>query len=233
MSLLTKEGVNNLKFAYLVLLAGVAVSIFVIGGSYLYWQSEKNNDQQSQRGLSDVQARLANARREREDLRNSEDTFQAITARGIFVPERRLDLIDAMRVLKTRHRLVSLSYELGNQRLLKLAGGTTISGVEARGSRIRLKASAVHDGDMMAFLDEFPRLQRGFFPIDQCVLKRNAVIERAAAVAINTDSPGTATSTESAPVTLAATLEAECSLEWITLLDKQSVPAPIIAGPGR
>ena len=225
---MTKEGVKHLKLAYFVLLAGAAVCGFIIGGSYLYWQSEKKSDVQSMKTLSDMQVRVANVKRERDDLRDSEDTYKAITARGIFIPEQRLDLIEAMRVLQTRHKLVTLQYELGNQRTLKLAGSTAITGVEARGSRILLKASALHDGDLMAFLDEFPRLQRGFFPIDRCVLKPpsgrdgSAAPKPAALSAIT--SPGIASTTEAPPTELAAGIEAECSLEWITLYDKKAAP---------
>ena len=45
----SRAGFNALKFAYLVLLSGLGVSAFIVVGSYLYWQTEKKNDQQSQR----------------------------------------------------------------------------------------------------------------------------------------------------------------------------------------
>jgi hypothetical protein len=223
---MTKEGFKHLKFAYFVLLAGIAVCAFIIGGSYLYLKIEKDSNIRSQKTLNDMKARVSNIKRERDDLRDSEDTYKAITARGIFISEQRLDLIEAMRVLQTRHNLLSLQYELGNQRALKLAGGTALSGVEARGSRIQLRATAMHDGDMMAFLDEFPRLQRGFFPIDRCVLKQTSFREKSggsgppAVKAPVTDAPAAAPPSE-----VTNGVEAECTLEWITLFDKKVVPS--------
>lgn len=83
----SRAGFNALKFAYLVLLSGLGVSAFIVVGSYLYWQTEKKSDQQSQRALQDLRGRLNTAVRDREDLRGSEDTYKTLTARGVFIPE--------------------------------------------------------------------------------------------------------------------------------------------------
>jgi hypothetical protein len=261
MSIVTKEGFGALRFAYLVFVVGLGVAVFLATSSYLYWQLEKKNNVQSQRTLGDVQSRSANAKRERDDLRNSEDTYKALTARGVFITEKRLDLLEAMEALKIRHNIVTLEYEMSPQRPLKLASGTTLTAIDALGSRIKLKASALHDGDMVAFLAEFPRMQRGLFPIDRCVLKRTNVASSVAAIptapTTQTTSPqqvasllaqlsgsgnggGNAnnnTDDDEANANTAAviskkitpTLEAECSLEWITLLDKRTTAAEVAA----
>lgn len=235
MSILTKEGFGELRFASLVLVVGIGVAAFLTGGSYIYWQSEKTNNVQSKRAMNDMQSRLANAKRERDDLRNSEDTYKALTARGVFVTEKRLDLLDAMEALKLRHNIVTLEYQMSEQRPLKLAGGATMSAVDALGSRIRLKASTIHDGDMVAFLDEFPRLQRGLFPIDQCVIKRSlGTLQAETEIARRSlaQKTGTADTTENnrerenTAVVITPAIEAECALEWITLVDKRA-PAQV------
>jgi hypothetical protein len=244
MSVMTKEGFGVLRFAYLVLIAGIGVAVFISVGGYLYWQAEKKNLQLSQRGLNDAQSRLANAKREREDLRNSEDTYKALTNRGVFVAERRLDLYDALEALKLRHKITTLEYEIGPQRPLKLAGGAAITAVDAMGSRIQMKVSAVHDGELVAFLDEFSRMQRGLFPMDRCIIRRQPGVAVSAAgsppagnvaVAAQTTTPNAAaradddgdeSGTANTPITqLRATLEAECAIEWITLVDKRAPPA--------
>ncbi len=234
MSILTKEGFGALRFASLVLVVGIGVAVFLVGGSYVYWQSEKTNNIQSKRTLNDMQSRLANAKRERDDLRNSEDTYKALTARGVFITERRLDLLDAMEALKLRHNIVTLEYQVSEQRPLKLAGGATISAVDALGSRIRLKASAIHDGDIVGFLDEFPRLQRGLFPIDRCVIKRSLgalqadaeiarkILAQKAGVSGAPDGGESNKERENAAIVMTPAIEAECALEWITLVDKRA-----------
>jgi len=236
MSVMTKEGLGALKFSYLVLGAGIAVTIFLVVGSYFFWQSEKGSSVQAQRRLGDAQARLASAKQERDDLRNSEDTYKALVARGMFVPESRLDFLDAMEALKQRHGITTLEYELGVQRPLKLAGGTTITAVDAMGSRLRVKASAIHDGDMLAFIDEFSRMQRGLFPAQLCALSRN---QRASAAAATTVAPPTGGAAgdggEAAPPVLVSAIDADCSFEWITLIDKRATPAvaPVGGAPAQ
>ncbi len=230
MSVFTKEGVGALKFSYLVLVAAVSISSFLVVGSYLYWQAEKANNVKSQRSVRDAQARLATAKQERDDLRDSEDTYKALTARGVFVAERRLDFLEAMEQLKQRHQLISLEYNVGPQRPLKLAAGTTISAVDALGSRVQIKANALHDADLLSFLDEFSRMQRGLFPMDRCVFQRNQQRGTAALTSFIARQAGSASapsidSRAPASVTLAAGIEAQCYLEWITLRDKRSAVA--------
>ena len=201
----SREGFKALRAVAVLAVASVGVAAFLIAGSYFYRQAELKSDKQSKSVLQDLRARLDNLRREREDLRNSADVYKTLSARGVFMPEQRLDLVEAFAALKNRHKLVSLEYEVSPQRALRMASGISFPGVEVMGSRVKFKLSALHDGDVVAFLDEFPRMQRGFFPLDRCTIKR--AVEGAA---------------------VAAALEAECYLDWVTLVDKRNT-APVIA----
>ena len=176
-------------------------------------QSEKKSEGVSQRNLQELNNRLETLKRERADLQGSEETYKSLIARGAFATERRLDLIEAIAALKVRHKLVGLEYEVAPQRPLKFATGASYAAVGIMASRIHMKIQTYHDGDLVAFLDEFPRIQRGFFPIDKCSIKRIAGIEQHAPAAAGDGA---------APTT--ATIEAECTMEWITLVDK-SKPA--------
>ena len=227
----SRAGFSALKFAYFVLLAVLGVAVFLVVGSYLYWQSEKKNDQQSQRALQELSGRLVTAKRDREDLRGSADTYKTLAARGMFLAEQRFDLIEALANLKKRHQLLSLSYEVAPQRPLRLSPGTAYSGVNLAASRVNLKFRAFHDADLVAFLDEFPRLQRGFFPIDRCAIKPGAAVQAGVTAAIlpqddddaSTSPTRSGTMPPARPTAVAgavAPLEAECSLEWITLQTK-------------
>ena len=226
----SRAGFSALKFAYTVLLAGIGVGAFLVVGSYLYWQTEKTNQQQSQRSLQELRGRLDVAKRDRDDLRGSEDTYKTLSARGMFLAEQRFDLIEALATLKNRHQLVSLGYEVAPQRPLRLSAGAAYSGVNLVASRVKLKIRALHDADLVAFLDEFPRLQRGFFPLDRCAIKRGTGPNTGVtASSLPSDDSSNATPLtgsgttplRSTPVSSAtAALEAECSLEWITLQTK-------------
>ena len=222
---------RSLRFAGAVALIGVLVAGILIGGSWWLWEREKKLAITSKRDLGSATSRLDSIKRERDDLLGSEDTYKRLLARGAFAPESRIDFIETMAELKRRHRLVGLEYELGPQRTLKFATGITYGAAEIRGSRLLVKIKAFHDGDLVGFLDEFPRIHRGFFPIDRCVLKRLATTAGApgSAPPANRDEEDAAAVAARPPAGSEPALEAECTLEWITLADKNT--GNVAAGP--
>jgi hypothetical protein len=220
----SREGFRAWRAVFLLALASVGVATFLIVGSYFYRQAETRNDQQSQRLMQDLRRRLETLRREREDLRNSENVYRALAARGVFLPEQRLDLVEALAELRNRHKLLSLNYEISQQRPLQMASGVSFTGVDVMGSRIKLKVRAYHDGDLLAFLNEFPRMQRGFFPIDRCVIKRSAeAIAQPGSGAVNPSAGAGNGAEPGSTATASAGLEAECLLDWVTLVDKKNL----------
>ena len=225
---------RGIRFATAVFVAGLVVAGFIGGGSYWYWQVEKKDEVQSQRALQEMRARLDTIKRERDDLRGSEVTYKSLMERGAFVPEQRLDLIEAMNVLKKRHRLVSLEYDLYPQRPLKVTAAS-YAAADVRASRLRLKVHAYHDGELLMFLEEFARIQRGFFPIDKCTIKRTSDFEqrRQAAQAAPAPvapaavaDPQAAAAPEAADPLLGAAVEADCTMEWVTLAPKDETGMP-------
>lgn len=229
---------RGIRFASAVFVAGLVVAGFLGGGSYWYWQTEKKDDAQSQRALQEMRSRLETVKRERDDLRGSEETYKSLLAQGVFAPEKRLDLIEAMAELRKRHRLVSLEYDVLPQRPLKVTGASYAS-ADLRASRMRIRVQAYHDGEMLLFLEEFARIRRGFFPMDKCVIKRTADFESRrksaqASAGVPVAAPAAATAApaagdddaESGP-TVDAAVEADCTLEWITLTKAADTPPPL------
>jgi hypothetical protein len=209
----SRDGFRALRWVYGVTLIGIAVAVALVLGSYWYWQFEKGNDEQSIRGQREINSRVDNARRELNDLRESAQNYQRLTAAGMFVPEARLDLVEAMDALKQRHQLLSMQYTVRPQRPLNIVNAR-YPAVDVLASRVELTVFAAHDGDLVAFLDEFPRLNRGFFPLDRCVMKR---LDRRAGEGTETPS----VDSESGPGNNAK-VQAVCTLEWITLRDKRN-----------
>ena len=237
----TRDGFRALRLVAVVALVGLAVAVALVVGSYMYWQYEKSNDLKSVSVEADAQRRVANARREQSDLRDSAQTYQNLTARGMFVAEQRLDLIEAMNALKDRHKLMDLQYELQPQRPLKMSNGGSYPAVDVLASRMKIKVRAYHDGDLVTFLNDFPRIQRGFFPLDRCVMTRRADAERVenSAAQPNQNAGALAQAARAAQAIVVAAapsadsanaITAECTLEWITLQDKRNPPRLAQAG---
>ena len=220
MSVISKEGFVALRVVYGIAVIGLILAALLVVGSYTYWQLEKKNDQVSTRQQGEARNRLAKAKQQRDDVRDSAQTYQALTKRGVFVDEARLDLIEALAALKSQHRLATLEYEVLPQRPLVMKSGASFGGVKVLASRVKLKASAENDADLVAFLDAIPNLKRGVFPLDKCVLQRDV---RAEAVGARAET--------AAPPAESPKLKADCELEWITL---QAAPtAPVAVPPAR
>jgi hypothetical protein len=219
----SSDGFKALRFAGATAIAATGVAIFLIGGSYWYWQAETRNDATSSRSIQEARQRVEKARRERDDLRDSAQNYKALAARGVFVTEQRLELIETLNALKNRHKMVDLQYEVQPQRPLRTRNGMTFPAVDVLGSRIKLKLNTLHDGDLVAFLDEFPRLNRGLFPLDRCTIKRAGEAGRETDVSADSQ----------IEVAAGAQLTAECTLEWITLHDKsRALASPRASGGG-
>ncbi len=156
-----------------VLLVGAAVAgSTVVYGSYWYGVKEKRDSASGQHLLQDARGRLDNARRERDSLNESADVFRTLVERGLLQREQRLDLVELVNTLRSRHQLYSLDYEIAPQRTLPLAGGRVFSSIDVQASRVTLKARGLHEGDLLGFISDLSRSRQGFYPVDRCNLRR-------------------------------------------------------------
>ena len=196
----TKQGARAMALAWASLGAAIIAAALVAWGSLAYLEKEKRDGLASKRELQEAQARVEAARREREDLKASSAIFEDLVKRGILHEESRLDFVERLDRLKSRHRLIGLEYEIAPQRALPLGGGRVFNAVDVLASRVRLRVLALHEGEALAFLEDLASPEKGFNPISRCTMKRLDA---------------------SSDASLAPRAEAECALEWITLKDKR------------
>src|SRR5204863_3121905 len=92
--------------------------------------------------------------------------------RGLLQGERRLDLVELVNSLRSKHQLAALDYEIAAQRPLQLAGGRGFGSIDVLASRVKLRARALHEGDLLGFIDDLTQTPQGFYPVDKCVIRR-------------------------------------------------------------
>jgi hypothetical protein len=194
----TQEGWKALRASWLLLGAALVAGAAIVYGSHWCGVKEKRDSLAGAKRLQEARVRVENARRERDNLNESADVFRTLVERGLLEREHRLDLVEKVNALRTRHQLFTLDYEIAPQRALPLPGGRVYPSVDVLASRVTLKARALHEGDVLGFIDDLARSRQGFYPVDKCTLRR----------------------IEGPPATLAPHIEAECTVEWITLRDK-------------
>jgi len=196
-TLFTAQGFRALRASWILLALSVLAAIAVGVGGHWITERDKRDGGASDKRVREARARLDGARRERDNLAESAEVFRALVERGILQDERRLDLVELVAELRRRHSLLSLDYDIAPQRPLP---GSQFGSVEVLSSRVKLRARALHEGDLLQFIEELARSPRGLYPVDRCVMKRIS---------------------DEAPTTLRPRVEAECSVEWITLKEKK------------
>lgn len=197
----SREGARLLTGSWIGLaLAVVACAGLVLGSQWYVARAHRERASSVQR-LQDAQARLATAERERDSLQESAEVFRALVERGMLQAENRLELVEMVNALRARHQLFALDYEIAPQRPLQIAAGRVYPAVDVLASRVKLRMRALHEGDVLAFVEDLAAAPDGFHPLDRCALRR---IEAAT------------------PDLLAPRVEAECAFEWITLKDRNA-----------
>ena len=197
----SKPGFRALLGPWAILAASVLGAVVIVVGSHLYLEREKRESASYEARVRDARVRLDAARRERDSLQQSADVFRTLVERGLLQAEHRLELVELVNALRAKYQLFTLDYEISAQRPLTLAGGRVFPSVGVLASRVRIKTRALHEGDVLDFLEALTHSRQGFYPIDRCSLRRIEV---------------------TVPDALQPRVEAECTLEWITLKDRRT-----------
>jgi hypothetical protein len=194
------EGRRRLRGAWMLLGISAAITAVLIVGTHAYLDKEKRDASGSTKRLQEARARLDNIKRERDNLQESAEIYRALVARGLMQGERRLDLVELLNRLRAEHHLASVDYEISPQRPLPLSGSRSFPAVDIVSSRVTLKVRALHEGDVLGFVEALSQNRQGFHPVDRCLLRR---IDAATG---NVTQPR---------------VEGECTLEWITMKEKR------------
>ena len=197
----SKPGLVFLRAPIVFLVLALAAGAAIVAGSKWYAEKEKRESADSGRRLQEARARVDSARRERDNLVQSAEVFRTLMDRGLLQGERRLDLVELVNSLRARHQLAALDYEIAPQRPLQLAGGRGFGSIDVLASRVKLRARALHEGDLLGFVEDLTQTPQGFYPIDRCTIRR----------------------IEAAADSIQPRVESECTLEWITLREKRGV----------
>lgn len=184
--------------AFLVIMA-------IVGGGSVWMTMRMENSgekafQEATAAYRDIKSKLGRARVEEQELRTKIGNFETLKARGYFGPEQRLNWIEAIARIRTARRIFKLDYEFAPQRPVDagiLPAGASAGGFEFMSSQMRLSLQLLHEGELLAFLADLRSAVPALVQVRSCTLERLA--------------PG---QTEQANN---AQLQAECTLEWITL----------------
>ena len=193
------DGFRALRLSWALLAVSIAAGAGIVAATHWYAARERRDSADTGRRLQEARARVDSARRERDSLQESADVFRTLVDRGVLQSERRMDVVELVNSLRARNQLAALDYEIAPQRVLQLPGGRVYPSLDVLASRVSIRARALHEGDLLGFIDGLEHNMQGFYLPDRCVLRRLEVSD---------------------PLSLQPRIEAECTLEWITLKEK-------------
>jgi hypothetical protein len=199
----TQAGFRSLRLAWALLAISITIAAVLAYASHWYLERERIDGISSDRKLRDAQSRVEAAKRERDDLQASSVIFAELVDRGFLQEEKRLEFVERLEQLRGQYRLEGLQYDISPQRPLALAGSRVFNTVDVLASRVKLRVVALHEGDLLGFMNAVDRPAKGFQHIVRCDLRRlEAAIDSAA-----------------------PHVEGECLLDWVSMREKRGANA--------
>jgi len=172
----------------------LAVATLLIGGTHFFYLQQNELQLQAQTELSQAQGKYTYAANEKNDIREFQPAYIQLVERGFVGEEKRLDVVELIQTIQAKYRLLPMSYEIFPQQIVALDPATPTGELELRASKLVFKMNLLHEMDM---LNLFKSLRdRGQFINQSCAIK---------------------TSNAVSTIHLPNQLEAECSLQWVTM----------------
>jgi len=172
------------------------VGIVTVAYSARWLAQEQRQVAEAEARQRQVQAQLAEARREAAEIDARIDLFRQLQARGVVGAEARLEWVEAVEALRRSIGLPRLEYELLPQHPLVLDGVEAApvaspTAYDFAASTMRLRMDLLHEGDLLQFLDQLPARVGAILRLRACAVER--------------------------PGERSEGLSATCTLDWITL----------------
>ena len=140
---------------------------------------------------------------EEQTIRAQIAAYQALVAHGIVGPERRLDWVELMRSVQHERKLLGLEYEIQPRqpwpgRLAPVGGHAFMH------STVKVQIPLLHEEDLLRFLGDVHAHAAAYTRLRSCRLQRMPA--------------------RTGDSNLAPQINAECQMDWITLMPEQAAP---------
>lgn len=181
-----------------------------------------------------AQTRLKNSDQERVDIDKNIPLLRQLESQGIFGEEKRLEWIEQLRAIEKRWAGVKLQFDISIQNPLRetdaagqaptgLAPGQTAvpvllpSGEPAQSfgafqTDMKLSLKVLHEGDVLAIIEELKAANLGRFTVKKCTFKRPGGGAGNSSASVVGGQSGAASN-----FVIGAPLDVECVLTWVSM----------------
>ena len=184
---------------------GLGASLILVGllVSFADQYREKNETalQTQQNMLNQARQKFQSSVLEKETIMQYLPVYNDLLANGFVGEERRIEWIEALRNIHTHYKVFSIDYSIGLQETYKPSFLPNLGNFRLNRSVMSLKLDMLHEGDMLAIIDGLHEQTTPF-------IVRDCKIQRPIGAAVNSRN-------------VAANMQAECEIDWLTLRDPQ------------
>ncbi len=191
---LVTEDLPKLQLPLLALIVMIALGT----GSILFSRSQLSQAQarlsSAQQQRKDIDNKLRQLRREENQIRQKAAIFGELQSRRILGEEQRLEWVELLENIRARHRLPDMRYEIAPRHALEK---TPAGQLALFASTMRLELKLLHEEDLTRLLDDLRREAPALIQTRRCDISRLQ-----------------GTIAKEMP---AASLQASCLIDWITV----------------
>ncbi len=195
--------VRYLRSSVLLLIGCLLFGAGVAGYSYWRWQGAQLQNKQAISENAAVKSKLARASQEELELKEKIGRYLQLKQLGYIGPEKRLDWIEQLAMLRRERKLSDLQYELTPQHPVEkflLPSGAEAGGHSFQTSTLKLTTSLLHEGDLVQLLADINAKIPAYASVRSCNINHQTGDDRS--------------------LRLRYTLKAECTVELITLREQ-------------
>jgi hypothetical protein len=155
--------------------------------------------------LKQARLKIQNAGEEKQMISLYLDGYQQLARAGFVGDEQRINWLDSLRIANEEARIFGVEYSISAQRPYAYANEFRVGQLMLQESVMHLKFRLLHEEDLLRFFDALGRRGGGFYTIDQCIMRRNKLVEAEKMIQAEPN------------------LAAECDVRWLTV--KPAPPA--------
>lgn len=166
---------------------GVMLAALLTAGTVLVWFTHQGLGRET-RSLAvaenDLRQRIERLARGAQEEREATDyvkLYQRIKDLRILGEERRLEWVEALARIRSARELAEIRYQIERQKVLKTLPGKP--GLELRSSSMKVELALLHEGDLLAFLEDLRASGNAYYSVRQCSITRGVETTTAAPAA--------------------------------------------------
>ncbi|MFZ6843875.1 hypothetical protein [Undibacterium sp. RuTC16W] len=203
-----REDLLIVRKAAITLGVSLVLAASLFGVSRYVLSLQEANKLQAQTELMDAQTKFTAATNQKNDIRDYQQKYIQLVQSGFVAQEKRLDTIEQIYQIQENRKLLPIVYEIYPQQIAVVDPAIQTGELEIHGSKIQLRMRLLHEMDLLNFVSDLN--SRGVFSPQSCSIKPNDSVRDSA---------------------IAAQLQAECTLYWITIGPKVAADgtAPLAA----